>query len=188
MSNLNLNRQSGYLEVIFGPMFSGKTTHIIQKYKQHKLLGHKISVINYIDDNRYSDTQLSSHDHIKINCILTKKLKDINNNEIQNSQVIMINEGQFFEDLYDFVLEMIEIHNKCVYVCGLDSDFERKKFGDILELIPLSDNIIKLKSLCMSCKDGTYAIFSKRLTKEDSQIVIGSDNYIPVCRKCYLQS
>ena len=103
-----------------------------------------------------------------------------------NSAVLMINEGQFFDDLKEFVLDMVENHKKTVYVCGLDSDFQRNKFGQILDLIPYSDNIVKLTSLCMNCKDGTKAIFSKRITNNESQIVIGSDNYIPLCRKCYL--
>jgi thymidine kinase len=67
----------------------------------------------------------------------------------------------------------------------LDGDFERKKFGTILDLIPLCDKVRKLTSLCSTCKDGTLAIFSMRLTKEKEQTVVGSDNYIPVCRKCY---
>lgn len=178
---------SGYLEVIFGPMFSGKTTYIVQKYKQHKLLDHKIAVINYMDDKRYSETELSTHDKITIKCIFIYRLSELKDNtEITNASVLMINEGQFFGDLQDFVLDMVEKHKKTVYVCGLDSDFQRNKFGQILDLIPYSDNIVKLTSLCMYCKDGTKALFSKRITNDESQIVIGSDDYIPLCRKCYL--
>lgn len=181
---VNMN---GYLEVIFGPMFSGKTTHLIQKYKQHTLLGHKIAVVNYMDDKRYSKTELSTHDNLTIECMFTYKLNDLlNDNTVKESRVIIINEGQFFDDLLEFVLQMVEKEQKVVYVCGLDSDFQRNKFGQILDLVPYSDNVVKLKSLCMQCRDGTTAIFSKRITKDESLIVIGSDNYIPLCRKCYL--
>ena len=76
-------------------------------------------------------------------------------------------------------------YNKKVYICGLDGDFERKKFGQILDLIPMCDKVTKLTSLCSQCKDGTPGIFSMRLTNETAQTVVGSDNYIPVCRKCY---
>ena len=125
---------SGYLEVIFGPMFSGKTTYIVQKYKQHKLLDHKIAVINYMDDKRYSETELSTHDKITIKCIFIYRLSELKDNtEITNASVLMINEGQFFGDLQDFVLDMVEKHKKTVYVCGLDSDFQRNKFGQILD-------------------------------------------------------
>ena len=88
--------------------------------------------------------------------------------------------------MYDVVNLLVNHHNKIVYVGGLDGDFNMKKFGQILDLIPYSDNIVKLTSLCMNCKDGTKALFSKRITNNESQIVIGSDNYIPLCRKCYL--
>jgi thymidine kinase len=76
-------------------------------------------------------------------------------------------------------------NNKVVYVCGLDGDFERKKFGEILDLIPLCDKVNKLTSLCSICKDGTPALFSMRTTNEKEQTVIGSNNYLPVCRMCY---
>jgi len=104
--------------------------------------------------------------------------------KIATSSVILINEGQFFPDLYDFVNKLLK-EDKKIYVCGLDGDFERKKFGNILDLIPLCDEVRKLKSLCSLCKDGTPGIFSMRLSSEVEQTVVGSDNYIPVCRSCY---
>lgn len=185
------NMNIGYLELIFGPMFSGKTTTLISKYKQHKLLDHQICVINYKEDTRYSETELCTHDGSKIDCIQCYELSELWNNpqhNIHNCNIILINEGQFFKDVYEVVLNMVEKHNKIVYVCGLDSDFKREKFGNMMDLIPYCDNITKIQSLCMKCKDGTKALFSKRITTSESQIVIGHDNYIPVCRNCYLTS
>ena len=109
-----------------------------------------------------------------------------NRQKIDECNVIIINEGQFFGDIFETVIDWVENKEKIVYVCGLDSDFKRNKFGNFLELIPFCDKITKLKSLCMKCKNGEKALFSKRITNDESQIVIGSDNYIPVCRKCYL--
>jgi thymidine kinase len=103
---------------------------------------------------------------------------------IISADVILINEGQFFPDLEEFVRTMLS-QGKKIYVCGLDGDYERKKFGQILDLIPICDKVIKLTSLCTICKDGTPGIFSKRISSETEQKVIGSKNYIPVCRKCY---
>ena len=74
--------------------------------------------------------------------------------------------------------------NKKVYIAGLDGDFQQKKFGTILDLIPLCDKVTKLSSLCSLCKNGEAGIFSMRLTQEKEQMLIGSENYIPVCRKC----
>jgi thymidine kinase len=76
-------------------------------------------------------------------------------------------------------------NQKQIYVCGLDGDFERKKFGFILDLIPLCDKVTKLNSLCSLCKNGTLGIFSLRVSCEKEQTVIGTQNYLSVCRHCY---
>ena len=100
------------------------------------------------------------------------------------SSDLLVNEAQFFSDLEEFVKKLLN-KNKKIYICGLDGDFKCKKFGTILDLIPLCDKVTKLSSLCSICKDGTPGIFSKRLSLEEEQTVVGSSNYIPVCRKCY---
>ena len=202
------SKQQSYLELIIGPMFSGKTSKLVEIYKQCQFCNIPVAVINHSIDKRYDDTLLSTHDKVMIPCIQTNKLIDIwyynmniktneENNEDQdnllriddsvkliNSDVILINEGQFFEDLYPAVEHMLR-HNKKIYIGGLDGDFERKKFGHIIDLIPLCDKITKMTSLCSLCKDGTAGIFSKRISSEKEQTVVGSDNYIPVCRNCY---
>ena len=191
---------TGYLELIIGPMFSGKTTELLEIYKKCKFCSIPVSIINHTCDKRYHDTMVSSHDKIMAPCLQANNLNDIwlNNGFIESgkqsdnyahkllrtSDVILINEGQFFTDLYEVVVDMLK-NNKKVYVCGLDGDFERKKFGSILELISLCDKVTKLTSLCSICKDGTPGIFSMRLSEETEQTVVGDENYIPVCRKCY---
>ena len=201
---MNNNITMSYLELIIGPMYSGKTSRLVEVYKQCKFCNISVAVINHVIDNRYDEELLSTHDKVKIPCIKTKVLKDVwlteeldleddiienipriqDKLKISRSDVILINEGQFFEDLYDVVVDMLKCGKK-VYVCGLDGDFERKKFGQILDLIPLCDKVDKLTSLCTLCKNGNRGIFSMRLTQETEQTVVGSDNYIPVCRKCY---
>ena len=177
--------ETGYLEIIIGPMFSGKTSKLLDIYKQNKFCNIKVAVINHSEDTRYNETLLSTHDKVMIPCIQTTKLNTLtDNNEIYESDVILINEGQFFDDLYGFVVDMLKF-NKKIYVSGLDGDFERKKFGQILDLIPLCDKVTKMTSLCSLCKNGTPGLFSMRLSKEKQQMLIGSSNYIPVCRICY---
>lgn len=184
MNNSNMSKSS-YLEIIIGPMFSGKTSKLLEIYKQCKFCDIPVVIINYDLDKRYHDTMVSSHDKIMAPCIQANKLSDIiYDTEVINSEVILINEGQFFEDLYEKVVDMLK-EKKKIYIGGLDGDFERKKFGKILDLIPLCDKITKLVSLCSLCKNGTPGIFSMRLSQEKEQTVIGSDNYIPVCRNCY---
>ena len=188
------------LEIIFGPMFSGKTSKLVEIYKQYIFCNIPVAVINYALDKRYHDTMLSTHDKHMIPCIQTMSLAPIweknastdvdtenitrHHNQLQSAEVILINEAQFFEDLYPVVVSMLNAGKK-VYVSGLDGDFKRNKFGQILDLIPLSDKVTKLTSLCSICKNGEPGIFSMRLTSETQQTLIGSDNYVPVCRKCY---
>jgi thymidine kinase len=186
---------SGYLELFIGPMFSGKTSKLIELYKQYKFCNIPVLVINHSIDNRYTDStntnktnnmvELSSHDKITIPCLQTEKLLDIEVNFETN--IILINEGQFFTDLYQFTILMLE-QNKTIYISGLDGDFKRQKFGEILDLIPLCDKVTKMQSLCSLCKNGCPGIFSLRLTKDIEQTLIGIDNYIPVCRKCYMKT
>ena len=182
-NNKMSTNKTGYLELIIGPMFSGKTSRIVEIYKQASFCNIPVVVVNHAIDNRYDDKLLSTHDKIKIPCIKTERMKDIWD-EIIKGDVILINEGQFFEDLYECVITLLE-EGKKIYICGLDGDFERKKFGSMLDLIPLCDKVSKLTSICSLCRDGTPGIFSMRLTNEKIQTVVGSENYIPVCRKCY---
>uniref|UniRef100_A0A6C0KP53 thymidine kinase n=1 Tax=viral metagenome TaxID=1070528 RepID=A0A6C0KP53_9ZZZZ len=183
------NKKTAYLELILGPMFSGKTSRLVEIYKQCNFCNISVQTINHSIDLRYDEELMSTHDKIKIPCIKTNKISEIWNNNLEenklrNADVILINEGQFFEDLYDNVLDMLK-NGKKVYICGLDGDFERKKFGQILDLIPICDKVNKLTSLCGICKNGIPGIFSKRITSEKQQTVVGSENYIPVCRECY---
>jgi thymidine kinase len=172
-----------YLELFIGPMFSGKTSRLIDIYKQCKFCNIPVVVINHALDTRYDDLLLSNHDKIMIPCVQTNNLMSTYE-QLKDANVYLINEGQFFEDLYEYVSYLLE-KGKKVYVCGLDGDFERKKFGQILDLIPHCDKVTKLTSLCSICKNGEPGIFSMRLTNEKCQTLVGSDNYIPVCRKCY---
>jgi thymidine kinase len=127
---------------------------------------------------------LSTHDKVIIPCIFAEKVGSLLSHEdIINASVILINEGQFFEDIYETVLTLVEQMHKKVFVCGLDGDFKRCKFGNLLDLIPYCDNIVKLHSNCANCN--IDAIFSHRITREKNQVVIGSDNYMPLCRQCY---
>ena len=193
---------NGYLELFIGPMYSGKTSKLLDIYKQCTFCNISVMVINHSLDVRYSTTMLSTHDKIMVQCIQSASLTEVwnytnlednydnksdNHIRLRNSDVILINEGQFFDDLYEVVVDMLD-NNKKIYVCGLDGDFKRNKFGKILELIPLCDKVTKLTSLCGICKNGTPGIFSMRLTKETEQTLVGSDNYIPVCRKCYTEN
>ena len=178
---------NGYLELAIGPMFSGKTSWILEMYEQHIFCGKKVMVINHSDDKRYDNEMLSTHDKKMIPCSQMSNFDDIDSKvlrELFQADVILINEGQFFKELVG-VVKMLLSHKKIIYVCGLDGDFEQKKIGELLDLIPICDKVHKLRSMCAICKNGTRAIFSFRNDESSEQKLIGSDMYLPVCRKCY---
>lgn len=185
--NVKLNNE-GYLELILGPMFSGKTSTLKKIYDQCMYCNIPVMVINYEADNRYCDASfMSTHDKIMIPCVKGVSILEIleqNKEKVNESEVILINEGQFFKDI-NTVIHLVEDLHKRVYICGLDGDFKKNKIGSLLDLIPHCDNVYKLKSLCSECRNGKSGLFSYRITDETDQVVIGVENYKPVCRACF---
>ena len=181
----------GSLELIIGPMFSGKTKLLISRYKEitntTSNTSNNILVINYYKDTRYSSNSIVSHDGESIPAINMSVINNIfylyNESNFNNYNYIIINEGQFFPDLKDAVIKLIELYNKNVVICGLDCDYKQEKFGQIWDLIPHANNIVKLQGKCNKCSN--KSLFTHRLTNEVSQEVIGVHNYIPLCRSCY---
>jgi len=192
---LNAENKAGYLALYVGPMYSGKTSKLLELYKQYNFCNIETLVINFAGDTRYSSDMLSTHDKSMIPCMKSNELSqlaDIVGKDIETlpdyfvkCKVILINEGQFFKDIITWVnIAIGPKYKKIVHICGLDGDYKRQKFGDWLDLIPLCDKIEKLYSICSDCKHN-QAIFSYRLSLETQQTLIGSDNYVPLCRLCY---
>jgi len=179
----------GYLELAIGPMFSGKTTWLTNMHKQCTYCNMHVMVINFAGDTRYAsaaEALLSTHDRTMIPCIMCSTIAELeteHGDELSRAEVLLINEGQFFPDIMR-VLGHVDA-GKRIYICGLDGDFEKKRIGSLLDLVPHCDKVCKLTSLCSICRNGKEAIFSFRTTQETDQIVIGVNNYIPLCRACY---
>jgi thymidine kinase len=182
----------GTLELIIGPMFSGKTSLLIDSYNDLYDFNNKNKVIaiNYDKDNRYGDNKIASHNGKEIQCVSVNTLYELDsynteftNQKLHSVEYIFINEAQFFKDLKLWVINQVETKNKNVILCGLDSDFKREKFGDIWDLIPHANKITKLHGTCQKCSNPS--IYTYRLSDEVNQEVIGTNNYIPVCRSCY---
>ena len=184
---------SGYLEIIIGPMFSGKTTTLLNIAHNHVLKNKKVIIINHSHDTRYSNKGIiSTHDGIKRQCITFSSLKLFENecsDLFEKAHVICINEAQFFDDLKEYVTSWVEKYNKHVVVAGLDGDYKRQKFGSILDLIPISDECNKIKSICTNCSKNCFAPFTIRNHSDiEMQIAIGSnESYQAVCRSCFQQ-
>lgn len=171
------------LEIIIGNMFSGKTSELIRRLKRYKVLGKKISVINSAKDTRSVEQVIHTHDGVDFDCIKVNQLADtLLNERFCESDVVAIDEAQFFTKLKDFV-HMCLFLKKTVIVAGLDADYKQDKFGEILECIPVAESVTKLSALCMRCNDGTPGPFTKRTVDTDEvEFVGGSESYEAVCR------
>lgn len=189
---------TGYLSIVLGPMYGGKTTELLRKLNIYSELDMKVLYINTDLDTRESTDIFSTHNPLlsnlgKINGIKTKELKTITTLS-EGYDVIGVDEAQLFSNLYDFVSHLVDKCGKKVIVAGLSGDYNRKLFGDIHTLIPLCDELIKLNAYCKSCcKDNNSLVpahFSKRINTEDSSTILigGANLYTPVCRKCYFQN
>lgn len=192
MSGIKLgsNMEKGRLELILGPMFSGKSTRVIEISNRYESIGKNVLNITHIIDNRYGNGVISSHNKIQKKAICTEKLMDLISSENYiKSEIILVEEGQFFADLIDFVKLSVDVDKKHVIVAGLNGDYKRERFGSILDLIPMCENVELLTAFCKKCNDGTLAHFTKRIiVDKHAQTLVGSDDiYIPVCRFHYTQ-
>lgn len=183
----------GTLEIVMGPMFAGKSSTILSRVRRARTLGWNCFLVTASIDTRYdsSGASIMTHDKDGVSAYGAVKLADVKGMvEYIDAKLIMIEEGQFFPDLYEFVTEAVEVLGKDVIVVGLDGDSERRPFGKILDLLPLADKVTKLTSLCKRCGDGTAAIFSACVKgQKDGQICVGgADMYEPMCRKHYLEN
>lgn len=182
-----------HLTLILGPMFSGKSSAIVQRIRRAQILGWKTLNITSNIDTRYdiSGSRIVTHDKAYVEAVGVKVLEGLCDGEdYRSARLIVIEEAQFFSGLYEFVVKAVENDGKDVIVVGLDGDSERKPFGEILELIPLADEVVRLSALCKLCGDGTPALFTALVNgvKTDQICVGGSDMYRPMCRKHYLNN
>jgi thymidine kinase len=176
---------------------AGKTDHIINIYNKYSSIGKKILLINHqLDLSRTENKNIvRSHDQNHLPALVLKKLENLNNvDDFQESEIIIIDEGQFFEDLYPFIKkELVKFGGKVFYVFGLNGDVKMEKIGQIIDLVPLADKITHFTSLCNFCSDGTEAPFTllKKEFKEQIEkgVLVGDKKkFVPVCRFHYLRN
>ena len=170
------------LSMIFGPMFSGKSTYLQNQINRQKIKGKKCIIINYKHDNRYCEGNfVVTHELVKMEAVKCDKLCDINVDEFD---VIGIDEGQFFIDLVEMASRWSD-DGKKVIVAALDATFDRKPFGNICDLIAMSDKVKKLRSICKICHK--KALFNQRTVKDAKSVIGGIEQYRPLCRQCFIK-
>ena len=162
----------GYLKLFMGPMYAGKTTHLIDTCK---FVNDSKIVVKHKSDVRYQLNNIVSHDNNHIGCFSINTLKEVYElPDFDTKDNILVDEAQFFQDLYEVVIDLVNNCGKKVFLFGLDGD-------------PFADSIEKLAGKCYLCE--RPSILSKRIVKDDSQVLVGgADIYQPVCRYHFLNS
>tara|TARA_B100001564_G_scaffold186141_1_gene156335 strand:- start:1889 stop:2455 length:567 start_codon:yes stop_codon:yes gene_type:complete len=176
----------GFLHIIIGPMFSGKSTRLINEINTLKMYKKNILIINSNKDSRVANNFIKTHNNIKYNAI---KLNELDESKIlsiiKKYDTLCIDEAQFFSNLIPFVKKLLE-YNIHIIVAGLNGDTQQNKFGHIIDLIPWANKIDKLSGICTLCNDGTpgdFSILKKNMEKKEQILVGGDDMYQCVCRK-----
>lgn len=176
------------LEVVFGPMFSGKSSYALSYVRRQKAIGKRVLVIKPDIDNRYTnDNYLVTHDKEKVPCMMWKTSTPLCEISDTDYDCFVVEEGQFFAHLRHFCHELVFHKKKNVLVVGLDGCAQQKKFGEILDIIPMATSVTKLTALCCVCRDGTPAPFTKKLewggefVPEAQVDVGGAEKYLAVC-------
>jgi thymidine kinase len=179
--NLSGERR-GWIEVICGSMFSGKTEELIRRLKRVKIANLKAEIFKPSVDVRYDEVKIVSHDENKI------QSTPVDNSQTilllaQGVDVVGIDEAQFFDDQITHVCEKLALSGIRVIVAGLDMDFKGKPFGPMPDLLAIADYITKLHAICVKC--GNIANVSYRKVTGGDQVLLGEKNlYEPRCRIC----
>jgi thymidine kinase len=178
--------KTGRIEVICGCMFSGKTEELIRRIRRAQIAKLSVIVFKPIIDSRYSESQIVSHNNIKIESHSLKSSIHINNYSSE-FDVVGIDEAQFFDEKILNVCKKLANDGKRVIVAGLDKDYKGLPFGSMPELMCESDYLDKLRAICVIC--GQSASYTKRISKETDQVVIGElDKYEARCRMCSIDT
>ncbi|HTQ64112.1 MAG TPA: thymidine kinase [Puia sp.] len=177
------NERRGWIEVICGSMFSGKTEELIRRLKRAKIANLKVEIFKPSVDIRFHEQNIVSHDE---NAILSIPIDHSSAilNRVNDVDVVGIDEAQFFDNQLPDICDQLALRGIRTIVAGLDMDYTAKPFGPIPDLLSKADYITKLHAICVQC--GNIANYSYRKIADDSQVLLGKmDMYEPRCRICY---
>ena len=184
--SIGSSKKSGFIEVIAGSMFSGKTEELIRRLRRAKIANQKVEIYKPIVDTRYSENEVVSHD---ANSIMSTPVPTASQILLlaSNVEVVGIDEAQFFDDGLVDVCNELANRGIRVIIAGLDMDFRGKPFGPIPDLFAIADYVTKVHAICTRC--GNLAQYSYRKSDTDKLVVLGEkEEYEPLCRACYIEA
>lgn len=175
--------RQGWIEVICGSMFSGKTEELIRRLNRARIAKQKVEVFKPAMDTRYDEEDVVSHDANKSPSIPVQNASQILF-YAEDFEVVGIDEAQFFGNELVSVCNELAENGKRVVVSGLDMDYLGKPFGPIPQLLSIAEYVTKVHAICIRC--GSLANYSHRTVHDDKLVVLGeTDAYEPLCRKCF---
>ncbi|MEM6396681.1 MAG: thymidine kinase [Bacteroidota bacterium] len=177
-------QRRGWIEVICGSMFSGKTEELIRRLKRARIANQHVEVYKPTVDQRYDNENVVSHDKNALLAAPIPKADDLLDLVGDGTDVVGIDEAQFFDSRLPQVVTKLATRGKRVIIAGLDMDFRGQPFGPIPDLLAIAEYITKVHAICPHC--GNLAVHSYRLTAESDTVLLGEkDRYEPRCRTCY---
>ena len=181
---LNTARQTGWIEVVCGSMFSGKTEELIRRLKRAQIARQKVAIFKPSIDARYSHEDVVSHDENVIPSLPVDTPGQILL-LAGDADVIGVDEAQFFDETLAPICTQLAGDGRRVIVAGLDQDYRGEPFEPLPQLMAIAEHVTKLHAICMVC--GAPANHSQRLTADDEQVVVGArEVYEPRCRRCFV--
>lgn len=174
----------GWIEVICGSMFSGKTEELIRRMRRAQFAQQNLIIFKPLVDNRYADEEVVTHNGERIPAMAVNVSQDILKNW-NNQKVVGIDEVQFFDSGLVAVCNLLSSKGVRVICAGLDMDFTGQPFGAMPALLASAEYVTKVHAICLCC--GGLAQFSHRLVGEKNQVLLGEKKYYePLCRKCFI--
>ncbi len=181
----NANARTGWIEVICGSMFSGKTEELIRRLNRAKIAQQKVEIFKPAIDTRYDEEDVVSHDSTAVKSTPVENAEQILFYS-EYFEVVGIDEAQFFGEELVPVCNELANQGKRVIVAGLDMDYTGKPFGPIPLLMATAEYVTKVHAICIKC--GNLANYSHRKSSDENLVLLGeTDAYEPLCRKCFLE-
>lgn len=177
------SKANGWIEVICGSMFSGKTEELIRRLKRVEFAQQKLALFKPAIDDRYHEEHVVSHRGSSFEAVPVNSSADILA-QWKKERIVAIDEAQFFDDGLVEVCNELAKHGVRVIIAGLDMDYLGKPFGPMPHLLCIAEYVTKVHAICVSC--GNLAQYSHRTVKEGGQVLVGAvETYEPLCRACF---
>lgn len=177
-----IHGKSGWIEIICGPMFSGKSEELIKRLRRAQIAKRKVQIFKHGIDARYDATSIVSHSQMSLPGVAISDINEILTLVDDRTELVAIDEAQFFSPEIVSVTNKLANQGKRVIVAGLDLDYKGNPFGPMPELMCAAEYVSKQLAICMSC--GDPANFTQRLTNDTEQVVVGAaEIYEARCRQ-----